>query len=123
MRPTNLHITRVQSMIDELNRQIDDRVAGIMAGLENQVQSEKAALDALTASVEEAKTKDQAESIRGQPYWEEKRKLGNMMDFHKLLAAKIEAENSILQIPKELHGGNYRPGRAGQKLRSNPTRR
>jgi capsular exopolysaccharide synthesis family protein len=87
-------------MIDELNHQIDARVTGIMAGLENQTQSEKAALDSLTASLEEAKNKDQAESIRGQPYWEAKRKLGNKIDFNKLLAAKIEATKLDLQIPK-----------------------
>jgi capsular exopolysaccharide synthesis family protein len=50
--------------------------------------------------LEEAKTKDQAESIRGQPYWEAKRKLGNKIDFNKLLAAKIEATKLDLQIPK-----------------------
>ena len=60
----------IQSMINELNRQIDDRVNGIMASLENQLESEKAALDALTASVETAKEKDQAEAVRGQPYWD-----------------------------------------------------
>ena len=78
--PADLHITRVQSMIDKLNRQIDARVTGIMLGLDNQVKSEKAALDSLTALLEEAKAKDQAEAIRGQPYWEAKRKLGNMID-------------------------------------------
>ena len=98
--PADLHITRVQSMIDEMNREIDDRVTGIMAGLENQVQSEKAALDSLTASLEDAKGKDQAEAIRGQPYWEAKRKLGNDFEFNKLLAAKIEATKLDLDIPK-----------------------
>ncbi|MFZ0826097.1 MAG: polysaccharide biosynthesis tyrosine autokinase [Verrucomicrobiia bacterium] len=98
--PADLHITRVQSMLDELNHQVDDRVAGIMAGLENQTESEKAALDSLTASLEEAKAKDNAESIRGQPYWEAKRRLGNMVDFNKLLAAKIEATKLDLDIPK-----------------------
>ena len=43
------NVIRVQSLIDELNREIDDRVAGIMAGLDSQVSSKKAALDALTA--------------------------------------------------------------------------
>ncbi len=94
------HFARVQSLIDELNREVDARVAGIMTFLENQEQSEKAALDALTASLEEAKGKDQAESIRGQPYWEAKRRLGNMMEFNKLLSAKIEATKIDLQIPK-----------------------
>jgi capsular exopolysaccharide synthesis family protein len=98
--PADLHISRVQSMIDELNRQIDARVTGIMASLENQVQSEKAALDALTASVETAKEKDQTDYIKGQPYWEKKRELGNKIEFHRLLAAKIESEKLDIEIPK-----------------------
>jgi capsular exopolysaccharide synthesis family protein len=98
--PTNLMVARVQSLVDELNRQIDDRVAGVMAGIESSVESQKAALDAFTAAVEDAKTKDQQEAIRGQPYWEEKRKLGRMLDFHRALAAKIESEKLSLEIPK-----------------------
>jgi polysaccharide biosynthesis transport protein len=98
--PADLHITRVQSMKDELNRQIDARVTGIMAGLLNQAQSEKAALDSLNTSLEEAKARDQAEAVRGQPYWEAKRKLGNMMEFNKLLSAKIEATKLDLEIPR-----------------------
>ena len=98
--PADLHITRLQSLIEELNHQIDARVAGIMASLENQEQSEKAALDALTASVETAKEKDQTDFIKGQPYWQEKRKLGNLIEFHKLLAVKIESEKLDVEIPK-----------------------
>jgi capsular exopolysaccharide synthesis family protein len=98
--PANPDVTRVQSLIDELNRQIDDRVSGIMAGLGSQVKSEKAALDGLTNAVDEAKQKDQEEASKGQPYWEEKRKLENMLEFHKLLAAKIEAEKLDLEIPR-----------------------
>ena len=53
----NPNVIRIQSMIDELNQQIDDRVSGIMAALNNQVQSQKAALDKLTEAVNEAKQK------------------------------------------------------------------
>jgi capsular exopolysaccharide synthesis family protein len=98
--PADLHIARVQSMIDELNRQIDARVTGIMASLENQVQSEKAALDSLTASVETAKEKDQLDFSKGQPYWEKKRELGDKIEFHKLLGVKIAQERLDLEIPK-----------------------
>jgi polysaccharide biosynthesis transport protein len=98
--PADVHITRVQSVIEELNRQIDARVAGIMTSLQNTVQSEKAALDSLTASLDEAMAKDQAEAIRGQPYWEAKRRVGNMIEFNKLLSAKIEATKLDLRIPK-----------------------
>jgi capsular exopolysaccharide synthesis family protein len=98
--PANPDVMRVQSLIDELNQQINDRVSGIMAGLTSQGQSQKAALDALTAAVNEAKENDQDEASRGQPYWEEKRKLEQMLDFHRALAARIEAEKIDLQIPK-----------------------
>ena len=46
------------------------------------------------------KYNDQAEAERGQPYWESKRKLDNLIDLHKLLAAKITSENLDLSIPK-----------------------
>jgi capsular exopolysaccharide synthesis family protein len=71
-----------------------------MASLATQVKSEKAALDGLTEAVGEAKQKDQEEATIGQPYWEEKRKLENMLEFHKLLASKIEAEKLDLEIPR-----------------------
>ena len=74
--PADLHITRVQSLMDELNRQIDDRVNGIMVGMENQLESEKAALEALTAQVETAKKKDQEEAVRGQRLLEGKAQAG-----------------------------------------------
>ena len=35
-----------------------------------------------------------------QPYWEAKRQMISMLEFHKLLAAKIESEKLDLEIPK-----------------------
>jgi len=96
----NPDFVSAQSLINELNQQINDRVNGIMAGIASQVQSQKAALDALTEAVNTAKREDQEEASRGQPYWEEKRKLENMLDFHRVLAAKIEAEKIDMEIPK-----------------------
>ena len=99
--PSNsLNVVRVQSEIDELNHQIDDRVAGIMAALDSEVKSQKAALDAFTTAVEEAKARDQAEYLRGMPYWEKKREMERAQDFHKMLAMKIETESLSRAIPK-----------------------
>src|SRR3984885_5561041 len=75
--PDNADIATIQSLIVKLNQQIDDRVAGIMIVLENNLNTEKAALDTLTTEVESAKQNDQEEAVRGQPYWEEKRNLAN----------------------------------------------
>jgi capsular exopolysaccharide synthesis family protein len=93
-------VIRVQNLVDELNHEIDDRVSGIMAGLANNVSAQKAALDSLVADVEDARKNDQEEVTRGQPYWEEKRKLENLVDLHKVLYAKIESEKLDLSIPK-----------------------
>jgi capsular exopolysaccharide synthesis family protein len=95
----DLHITRVQSTINELNGEINARVVGIMTALESEVNSKKAALDALTASVEQAKAKDQSEEERGQPYWAAKRHLEDLKEFNKSLVAKIEMEKLDLTIP------------------------
>jgi capsular exopolysaccharide synthesis family protein len=93
-------VIRIQNLVDELNHEVDDRVSGIMAGLANNVSAQKAALDSLGTDVEDARKKDQEEVTRGQPYWEEKRKLEDLVDLHKVLYAKIESEKLDLNIPK-----------------------
>ncbi len=96
----NPDVIRVQSLTDELNREIDARVNGIMAAMENNLNTEKAALDTLTNEVDLAIQKDREEAVRGQPYWEAKRNLANIVDFHKILAAQIESRKIDLDIPK-----------------------
>lgn len=98
--PANPKVITCAAMINTLNGQIDARVTGIMLGLESEVEAKKAALDAMVAAVEQAKTNDQQEQERARPYWEEKRQLERMLDFHKILAAKIEEEKLALEIPK-----------------------
>ena len=96
----NLNVTRIQTLIDTLNHQIDDRIAGILSSLESQVGSKKAALDALTQSVEDAKAKDMSESAKNQPYYDAKRDLEQLRSLHNLLYSKIEAEKLDAEIPK-----------------------
>jgi capsular exopolysaccharide synthesis family protein len=97
----NYDVIRVQALIDTLNHQVDDRVTGILAGLQSQVSSKKAALDALTNSVEAAKIQDQIESAKNQPYYDAKRNLEQLRDLHKLLYSKIEAVKLDAAIPKD----------------------
>ena len=96
----NLTVTRIQTLIDTLNRQIDARIVGILSSLESQVSSKKAALDALTQSVEDAKAKDMSESSKNQPYYDAKRNLEQLRSLHNLLYSKIEAEKLDAEIPK-----------------------
>ena len=93
-------VTRVQTLIDTLNLQIEDRVTGILSQLESQVSAKKAALEALNQQVEEAKAKDQIEAAKNQPYYNSKRDLEQMRSQHNLLYLKIEAERLDAEIPK-----------------------
>lgn len=92
--------TATLSLLSELNHEIDSRVQGIMIGLQSRVASQKAALDALNANLQNAETNEQSEAVRGQPYWEAKRRLQDTLDLHKMLAAKIEAEKADASIPR-----------------------
>jgi capsular exopolysaccharide synthesis family protein len=103
---TNVVVLRVRSELDTLNSEIDDRVAGIMAGLSSRVDSQKAALEDLTRQVNEAKEKDLADSAKNQPYYDAKRDLDQLLEQHRLLYYKMDAqkvdsaipENSMVQI-------------------------
>ena len=97
---TNFAVTRVQTLIDTLDRQINDSVAGIMTSLQTQVNSKKASLDSLVQQVAEAKQKDHDNATKNQPYYDEKRKLDQLYDSHRLLNAKIVIDTIDAQIPK-----------------------
>jgi capsular exopolysaccharide synthesis family protein len=92
-------VMRQQKLADELNNEIDARVKGIMVALASQVKALKATLDTITATVEDAIKTDRDEAETGQPYWEEKRKLENMIEFHKVLQAKIASVKLELATP------------------------
>ena len=114
----NLNVARVDTLIDTLNRQIDECVAGIMIGLTSQVHSKKAALEALTQKVEEAKAKDLLEAAKNQPYYDAKRDLEQRRDMHKLLYSKIKAEELDIAMPKSFMvqiTDNAEPGKSPVK--------
>ena len=92
-------VMRQQKLADELNTEIDARVKGVMVSMASKVKSLKASLDTITATVEDAIKTDRDEAERGQQYWEEKRKLQNMIEFHKVLQAKIAQVKLDLVTP------------------------
>lgn len=71
-----------------------------MAGLSAQVASLKATADSITTTLADAKSNDLAELSNDQPYWEAKRKLKSMEDFHDMMSMKIASEKLDLETPK-----------------------
>jgi capsular exopolysaccharide synthesis family protein len=97
---SSVEVSRVQSLIDELNHEVDDRVVGIMAGLEAEVNAKKADFATLEALVADAKTKDQEQARTNQPYYAAKVDLAQKREMHRLLYAKLEEEKVDLNLPK-----------------------
>ena len=98
---TNVVVLRVQSEIDTLNQQVDDRVVGLMAGISSKVDSQKAALSDITKEVNDAKNRDLADSAKNQPYYDAKRNLDQLTEQHRLLYLKMDAEKVDAYIPKD----------------------
>ena len=96
----NVKVQKVQSRINELNQQIDDRVDGIMAGLESEVAAKKAAVDSLSSEVETAKENDQDQVQTNQPYYDAKQDLESKREMNKLLYSKLIAEKVDLSLPE-----------------------
>ena len=119
--PADLEIIGIQSLMDELNRQINDRVNGIMAGMENQLESEKAALDALTASVETAKKKTRRKPSEASPTGMKNAGWKTWSNFTNCSPPKLNRKNLTLKFPKILDCGHYSPAQP-EKALSNQTK-
>ncbi len=86
--PTNTEVIQTQTSLNTLNQQIDDRVAGLMAGLESELNSKKAALD----SIRQLRDKNAEEhDPKNQPYYDAKIQLDQQQDQLRLIRAKIDA--------------------------------
>lgn len=95
--PEYIRITEQQKLLDE---KINNRVAGILKRLETQVAMLKSELDSLVESVETARKEDQKKLTESRPYYDEKRKLEDMIDFRRLLQRRINLEEIDLRLPK-----------------------
>jgi beta-lactamase regulating signal transducer with metallopeptidase domain len=67
-------VVRINSLLKTLNRQIDERVAGVLSGLETIVAARKAIMDSLNAKKEEVIHED-IQGLFARPYFRAKREL------------------------------------------------
>ena len=95
----NFPVVRTQRLIETLDQQIDDRIAGIMQQLETELGTTKAAWSTLTNKLGEAKSLDFENATKFQPYYAEKRRLLDLTETHKMLGLKITAMMTDKAIP------------------------
>ncbi len=86
--------------VDDLNRKVDERVEGIMVGLQAKVDASKAYLDSVQQQLDEAKELDIKTAISYAPFYAAKRKLSEEQGFRQILAMKAGEETVEKELPK-----------------------
>jgi polysaccharide biosynthesis transport protein len=98
--PENLGLLNTQELVDDINRKVNERISGILVGLEVRVAMMKARVDNLAEQVEKAKTVDIEFSKKSRPYFDAKERVENLKRFQLALTTKIAAERIDVELPK-----------------------
>jgi capsular exopolysaccharide synthesis family protein len=86
--------------IETINRQVDERVSGILDGLRVNVEGMRAQVRVLTSEVESAKSNDVFQAVQTRPYRDKKTMLANLLYIRDRLVMKIWQEKVDSVLPK-----------------------
>lgn len=98
--PDHPEVRRITRVLAQINQQIEDRLDGIMKGLEAKKNSEKAHLDELTEEARKYREYDIQTAIKRRPYMQAKRDLENLQQIRERLNFKVLQEEVDAAIPK-----------------------
>src|SRR5262249_34682992 len=90
----------LQSSIDDLNKKIDDKVDGILLGLQNRLEATQASLKELNDRIESAQSNDLRLAQVSRPYYVSKQKLAVVLQFRTILNMKINSQMVERDLPK-----------------------
>ena len=94
-------IKGLKVVVATLEGQIDDRIRGILAGLELRVNSTKAQVEQLQRDVADAKKRESDMREKGREYFDAKRELSNTTRIRDTIALRVMQEEVDLALPKE----------------------
>ncbi len=94
-------IKGLKEVVTVLEGQIDNRIQGILAGLELRVKSSKAQVDQLKQDVADAKQRESDMREKGREYFDAKRELANTTRIRDTILFRIMQEEVDLALPKE----------------------
>ncbi len=96
----NPEVQRALKLKEGLEHQIDDRLNGIMKGMETKVASLKAVVVNSQVQVDKAKAEDIALAERTRPYYLAKAELDRVRKFREVLYLRTFQENVEVKMPK-----------------------
>jgi succinoglycan biosynthesis transport protein ExoP len=97
--PEHTQVLRAKAQFAEVNRKIDERIAGILAGLEASTASAKAQLESLSEAVDKARAEELRLQETHRPFYDKKRELEELIRFRNILRLKLLSEEADLTLP------------------------
>jgi succinoglycan biosynthesis transport protein ExoP len=94
-------VVRATNLLTLLDRQIEERIQGIMEGLETQVQAFNTELEQLDSDVKSAKDEDLRRASQYRDYFLKKRKVENEKIMLDVLSRKLAQEKFDSAIPRQ----------------------
>ena len=94
-------IKGLKVVVATLEGQIDDRIRGILAGLELRVNSTKAQVEQLQSDVADAIKRESDMREKGREYFDAKRELSNTTRIRDTILLRVMQEEVDLALPKE----------------------
>jgi len=104
---------RKRALVEQIDRQVEARLTGILTGLENQVVSLKARHDKLKQAVDDGKKLVVEEAKASRDYWRLKRELENNQKIRDAILIRTLQEEVDLDLPKESMVRIIDPAEAG----------
>ena len=92
-------VKRAQAVVDVLETHIEERVSGIVQGLDAKVASAADRLEKIHSKVEAAKARETALAAVYRPYFDAKRELENLLRVRDAMKLKIDQENIDASLP------------------------
>lgn len=89
-----------KAVTEDLNRRIQSRVDGIVAGYEVRLDQVRNAALSLQEKLDRARAEDLEAADKTRPYYEAKQRLDELIRFRTVLAMKIASEQTDAQLPK-----------------------
>jgi len=89
------------AMQADLNDKVNEKIEGMLLGLEAKVAASKAQVDSLAQAVDAAKLQDAEKTAQYRPYFEAKRELENLLKVRDAVLLRILQETVDLALPKQ----------------------
>jgi capsular exopolysaccharide synthesis family protein len=98
--PDHPEVRTTRRLFEKVNAHIEDRLDGILTGIQAKTEAERARMMQLEREVADYKTNEIAIAIARRPYWQLKRELENQITVRERLQFRIITETVDAELPK-----------------------